>query len=471
MIRTTLLFLFVAYFSVYAWKNWFISLCAAILLMAVIQHPDFPNSIGGVQGANPWNVLILSVVMAWAARRSDDGYRWDLPRGIGAMLFGTFLVIIVGVLRLLSENRSPDLTLGTVISEQLINTIKWIVPSILLFDACRTRRRVAIAIGVILCLYFLLAVQVIRWMPIGSLGGGDDLASRASKTIQNEVGYNRVTLSMMLAGASWAAMATIPILRKNSHRIMLFTAGGIIAFGQALTGGRTGYVTWIAVGLLLATLRWRKLLLLIPVVLIIIGVTLPSVRDRMFQGFGGQEGNFTSETSAYEMTSGRDIAWPLVIEQIGKSPMFGYGREGMITSGLFDYLLNVYGESFPHPHQAYLQILLDNGFVGFFMFMPFFFYVAWISIPALLNRNDPLICAVGCVTFCLLFSLLIGAFGGQTFYPREGAAGLWAAMGLMLRIHVNLRRARETGDPIFPDSLPASWFVDNTDSLEYSESV
>ncbi|MEI6916301.1 MAG: O-antigen ligase domain-containing protein, partial [Armatimonadota bacterium] len=195
MIRITLLLLLVAFFSIYAWKDWFVSLCAAVLLLAVVQHPDFPNSIGGIQGANPWNVLMISVTLAWAARRGEEGHEWDLPPLAGWMLCACLAVVVVGVIRLLLNDYPTGETNATIISEYFVNTVKWVIPSLLLFDACRTRQRVLIALGIILCLYFLLAVQVIRWMPLSAVGSGNDLSSRASKITQNEIGYNRVTLS------------------------------------------------------------------------------------------------------------------------------------------------------------------------------------------------------------------------------------------------------------------------------------
>lgn len=460
---------FVAFFSVYAWKNWFASLCAAILLLSVIQHPDFPNAIGGIQGFNPWNVLILNVLLAWSTRRAEEGHEWDLPSLAGWMLFACLAVVVVGSVRLLFSSYPSGFTVGWILSEYLVNTVKWVIPSLLLFDACRTRQRAIIALGVIIGLYLLLSLQVIRWMPLSAIGGGDDLASRSSKMIQNEIGYNRVTLSMMLAGASWAALAAVPILKQNLHRLILLGAAGLIAFAQALTGGRTGYVTWIIVGILLAALRWRRLLLVMPLVLIVISIGFPAVRERMAQGFGGTEGHFTVDTSAYEVTSGRDIAWPAVIEEIRKAPLIGFGREGMVTTGIGARLMDDYGESFPHPHQAYLQILLDNGIVGLVLVLPLFLYVARHSLTQVLVRDDPLICAIGCTAFCLVLALMIGGFGGQTFYPREGAVGMWAAIGLMLRAHVNSRIAAEEGGPVFPDELPTKWFVDTMDEEQREE--
>lgn len=450
MIRISLLLLVVTFFSFYAWKNWFPSTCAAVLLMAVLQHPDFPNSIFGIQGLNPWNILLLSTLMAWLHRRGQEGLVWDLPRRASWMLVLALVVVVVGVIRLVAKE--PDeFSLGYIMSEDMINSVKWVLPGILLFDGCRTRKRLVIALGIIIGLYFLLAVQVIRWIPLSYATSGADLSYRASKMTQNEIGYNRVTLSMMLAGASWAALVAVILVRRNLHKLLILGSAGVIALGQALTGGRTGYASWLLVGVALSALRWRKLLIVIPVAVLVVFVALPGVRNRMLQGFGGQEGNFVVATSEYEITSGRNIAWPLVIEEIKKAPFFGYGRQAMTTTGLKADLLYELKESFPHPHEAYLEQLLDNGIIGFFLLMPIYFYALGRSVPLVLERSDPVVCVIGSAAFCLLLALMVGAFGGQTFYPREGAVGLWASIGLMLRVAVQRVHSLETGAPMFDD--------------------
>jgi hypothetical protein len=45
------------------------------------------------------------------------------------------------------------------------------------------------------------------------------------------------------------------------------------------------------------------------------------------------------------------------------------------------------------------------------------------------------------MALALILALLVAAFGSQTFYPREGAVGMWAAIGLMLRLMVEKQKA------------------------------
>ena len=54
--------------GLYAWKDWYKSLCALIVLMAFLEHPDMPRTMFSIQGLNPWNLLLLVIIVAWLAK-------------------------------------------------------------------------------------------------------------------------------------------------------------------------------------------------------------------------------------------------------------------------------------------------------------------------------------------------------------------------------------------------------------------
>jgi O-antigen ligase len=128
------------------------------------------------------------------------------------------------------------------------------------------------------------------------------------------------------------------------------------------------------------------------------------------------------------------VAWPYVIEKIAESPWIGYGREAMMRTGLAAQLWLDFAESFPHPHNAYLQWLLDNGWLGFIPVMLFYLLVLRRSLVLLRDGRDPLFVAAGGMALALVGAWLVGGLGSQTFYPREGAVGMWCAMFVMLRV-------------------------------------
>src|SRR6185437_4351770 len=115
-----------------------------------------------------------------------------------------------------------------------------------------------------------LAVQVVRYVGIHPDFSGSELSGRAARIIEKNVGYDRVDMSMMLSGASWAALAFSNLMERWWLKWGVRGAAFVILFGQAMTGGRMGYVTWGVIGLALCVLKWRKLLPLIPLAAVIV---------------------------------------------------------------------------------------------------------------------------------------------------------------------------------------------------------
>lgn len=462
MIRLSLLALYIAGASAYAFKDWYKSLCALILLLAVVEHPDMPKTMFGIQGLNPWNLLLVAVVAGWLRARSEERLTWNMPRHINVLLLAYLGVILLGFARMIASPDLLDASVASLVSEKLINSIKWVVPGLLLFDGCRSRDRLLMGLAAVLGVYFLLGVQVIKWMPLGYAISGDALSERSLKILVNEIGYHRVNISAMLAGASWAIFATRPLGLERRHRVALVLAAGSVVYAQALTAGRAGYVTWAAIGFLLCAARWRRYLLVAPVAVVAVLIVAPGVAQRMLEGFTAEsrDTNLRLEAAearnlganqdavgpdAYTITAGRTVIWPYVVEKIGEAPLFGYGREAMVRTGLTGFLALRLGEAFGHPHNAYLELLLDNGLVGFIIIIPFYLIVLKRSLSLFVDSRHPAFTAVGGATLAIVLSLLIAGLASQTFYPREGWMPMWCLIGLMLRVSVERPRWKSAG--------------------------
>lgn len=183
MIRLTLLMAAVGFLTFYAWKDWYKALCGLIVLMAVIEHPDMPKALFGIQGANSWNLLLFVVLLAWATQRRREGLTWDMPHSVRALLMLYGAVVLIGFLRLIFDRSGLEEDgIAYVISEHLVNTVKWTIPGLLLFDGARDRTRLLTGLACLLSIYVLLGLQVIKWMPASVAFSGDDLAGRSLKT-------------------------------------------------------------------------------------------------------------------------------------------------------------------------------------------------------------------------------------------------------------------------------------------------
>jgi len=443
-LRHLALYAVVAGLSIYAWKDWFKSLCGLILMMAVIHHEDMPTTMMGIQGLNPWNMVFISTLMAWIAGRHSRGHAWDMPRHVYVLLLMYLGVIVVGWFRaVFDRSHIESYPLGSLISEELINTIKWVLPGILLFDGCRTRHRVRMALTCILVMYFLVSVQVINRVPFESAFGGDSYTNRMRLKACNSVGYSACDTSTMLAGISWAIIATLTWVKEKKHQLLLLTVAGIVTLGQALTGGRAGYVAWGVTGLVMCLLKWRKYLILAPVLMILLPVVFPGAFERMCSGFGEIDAAGRETVDEDELGSGRFALWPIVISKIEESPLLGYGRLAMQRTGLYDFTAIELEEAFPHPHNMYLETLIDNGMLGSIPIWVFWGMILLYS-ARLFRSDNRLYTAVGALALSTVMAQLVAGMGAQHFYPRESTTGMWAAVFLALRVYVEEKRAQMT---------------------------
>ncbi len=460
--RVYVLWLVLLVLSIYAWKDWYKSLCGLILLMAVLEHKDMPRTIFDVPGLNPWNLLFFIVLLAWMFRRRREQLRWDLPRVPAVLLLLGLGVLLFGFIRLVADRQRliEEASIAGLVSDYVFNPVKWVVVGLLLFDGCRTRRRLLLGLASICALYFFISLQVIRWViPSGALSGSD-LSSYTVRMLQREMGYHRNDLSVMLAGASWALLAMLPLIRSMRYRAALILGGFVILFAQVLTGGRGGYLAWYGVGLTLGLVRWRRYLVLAPVIAFLVISLVPSVANRALLGISENTQTGSEEIDVDELTAGRSLIWPRVIDQISESPFIGYGRAAMQRTGLSAWYAASQGDEdawINHPHNAYLEILLDCGLVGFLVALALYAYLLAVALSLVRDRHSPVFLAVGGIALSLILAQLIGSFTGQSLYPREATLGMWCAFGLLLRVSVqrssalansrSRKRTRHTTDP------------------------
>jgi len=467
MIRYTLLLLVILYLSTHAFKDWYRSLCGLVVLMSVVERYDMPRQMLGITGLNPWNILLLFVLLTCFINARKEQLKWDFPRPTGALLLVFFAVVVIGFMRMAGDfsqlqqffigvgRASPELK--SYIVDDLLNSMKYALPGLLMFYGCITRNRLLWGISACLLASFILGVQIIKWMPIGQLANAELLSDRALRVLDRAIGYHRVDLAAMMAGASWGFFVVRSLATTQLKAWALTGAGVVLILSLALTGGRTGYGTWLILAIIFTVLRWKRLILLIPVAVMIVIAVVPAVRDRMFYGFSqGSEGSgvvYEDEgANMKQITSDRILIWEIVVDRIGKKPLVGYGRHGHFLSGAGQEMRDTYGErkAFPHPHNAYLELVLDNGLLGAIPIFFFFFLVSRYSVRLFTDQRSKTLMACGGFALASITGQLIASIGGQSFYPRAGVVIMWCSIGLALRAYVFLQKL---GDDPTPDAM------------------
>ena len=425
--------------AAYAWRDWFPAACGLVLMMVGVNHPDLPREVFGIPGLNLWNVLLLGALPTWLIGRRREGLSWDMPPVAVAMLTAYVAIICVSFSRLALDPGPVTLSTGELVGEYILNPLKYLVPGLMIFDGARTRSRVWLSMAAVLAVFVILALLVVKWVPLSDAASGGELGSRALRRLDQETGHHRTSLSVMLAGASWALLAARSLVRSRWASLGLAGGACFVAFAMALTGGRGGYLAWMCVGLVLCLVRWRLYLLLAPIAVSIVLSVAPGVRGRALEGISGDD-DPSAPVDTAELSAGRLAVWPYMIAKIGESPVVGFGRLGYQRSGLYAFVAAEVDSSFPHPHSAYIEWLLDNGWLGMAPMLVLYGLVLVLSLILFADSRHPFFAAVGGATFALVFAQIVGSWTGRSWYPNEETATMWATVGLMLRVWVERAR-------------------------------
>lgn len=121
----------------------------------------------------------------------------------------------------------------------------------------------------------------------------------------------------------------------------------------------------LAIPFALPFMGLRRVVMLVLLIIGVLGallVTYAPIKEKMVYG----DASMSDVLSSPEVvrTSGRLVAWELMWENIRLKPVLGHGANA--SEG---FLVKRYSEAFAHPHNDYMRILFDYGWVGLLIFL------------------------------------------------------------------------------------------------------
>lgn len=453
MIRYALLGMYVSFFCAYAFKDWYRALLGLLFLVAFMERPDMPEAMFGIPGLAPFNILLVFVVLGYLGQRSQEVSHWQAPAKNGMFLWGLVVILGIGVLRMVADLGASYDTAhalgvdfrqgrGEVIFEYFATTIKWAVPGLLVMAGCNSEKRLKETMLVMMLVVALLALQVLRTMPLTMIADGYALQKRAVRVMDRDLGFHRNQLGVWMASGFWFVWLYMTELADRTRKIWMFVLAMFIFFALIMTGSRGGLLCWGLTGCIFAWVRWRKLLLLGPAIVLVAVMLVPALQERVTQGLSPDDMSSYVKDDAIEgrtlglaaASSGRTIFWAYSIPKIMEKPLFGWGRRGFMRSGITLELFDTYDRSMAvnHPHNAYIQIVFDNGFIGGLFVVAYFLWLASRSY-GMFKANDRTTRLVGGLGLAWICTFLISGVTASTFYPNEGSIFLWAVMGLVAK--------------------------------------
>ncbi len=192
---------------------------------------------------------------------------------------------------------------------------------------------------------------------------------------------NHATQGMLFSVAMFASLVLLrfPFSPQFAHPWLLKLSAGLLSLNIILvTPGRSGYLAFIVLITVFIFFGIQKrikavLLLVAPLVILALILASPVAKNRVFLGIEEMK---TYEQSPELTSMGvRVVMWKNTIALLKRfeHPVFGYGTGGFKTA----YIQQVAGEKgwqgkpVGDPHNQYLRIFVEYGFLGLIIFLLF----------------------------------------------------------------------------------------------------
>jgi O-antigen ligase len=399
-----------------------------IVLVGMATTHLFPYSLMGIPGLNPLNIVIAATLLSYVMR----GQQLALLAPRPLLWLYAVPILIAGWLGVDHWDEIPSFFFETesvnfssawgYFRESAIRPLLAVVVGMLVAAAvARSEKpeRFIIALGVSVS---IVALLVIGFVVASGVHWGT-LASASSRRFFEEIGVHSNALGRLFAVAYGLLLFVWWETRSPRLKTFLFAALGLAAFAMVLTFSRGAFLGFFLVNAIFLAWKFnaRTVALALIAGLVCVALAPEYLWNRITFGF---------DHDANAVSANRiDGIWLPLLPEVMKSPLWGNG----IGSTLWAYP-NQIGSMDPvgHPHNAYLEAVLDMGIAGLVLLLAYFWHV-WKKFRAL-GSNAHLSPEMrgffqgACVA---LLCFLLTGWSGSSLRPTPDFAFLWIAIGMM----------------------------------------
>lgn len=405
----------------------------AVLLLVMLPVEGsylFPHSVFGVTGLNPLNLVLAATGVSYLVR--GYGLKNVLPAKLGWLF--VVPIVIAGFIgsRHVDEVYPYFYEVEVIhftdalgyLRDVLLKPLLTVAAALLIGQAVMKSKKVESFL-----VPFIVSVWVMSVMAIGyvaaegvSLGA---LALSSSRTFFSALGMHANDLGRLYAVAYALLLFTWGETKDARLKSLLFVTMGVLTLALLLTFSRGAIVGWVGVNVLFLVWKFNARTLGLAFLGAGIGLLfMPgALISRMSMGLvGGGDVN--------EFSAGRvEEIWVPLLPELFKSPLWGNGLDStMWAKALWaEMMLPV-----THPHNAYIQAILDMGLIGMGLLLAYYWHVYRTCRDLGSNANlSPTMRGFyqGAVAGLLCF--IVTGFAGSSLRPAPEFTFLWIAIGMM----------------------------------------
>jgi O-antigen ligase len=276
---------------------------------------------------------------------------------------------------------------------------------------------VAIAIGACLLAFVEFAFIAMSGVNLGYL------ASPRARAFFQGIGSHANELGRVFTMAYALLLFTWWDTKHEAGKLGLFVVLGILTLAILLTFSRNAFLGFLLINALFLVWKFnaKKLALAVLGTAVAAALAPGAVYRRLSYGF---------DTGADAVSAGRiDGIWLPLLPETLKSPLWGNGIDSIMWS---QPMLNGSIEFVGHPHNAYLQAVLDMGLIGLVLLLAYYWHV-WKGFRALGSNAylSPVMRGFFQGACAALVGFAVAGMSGGSLRPQPENIFLWIAIGMM----------------------------------------
>jgi O-antigen ligase len=369
------------------------------------------------------DLLFLAMLVGWLLSSLGQGEKLFARSRLNGILFLMIGYTFISVLQ--GSSYLKEATLFNVSMDRVQDWKNFcLLPMLffLTFNNIRDRRwiwRTVVLMGLVMVIMDYYLLQQLSWYT--EIVSRDKIRGTFVFLGPNEIAafYTQYTFLLLCLFFS---------MRRSRLKYALLALIGANLFCILFLFSRGAYLA-TAVGLFFTFLIKRKRWL-IPLLLILFfwNTALPEkVRTRIEM----THNEYGQLDASAEM---RLVVWEHSLDLIQRNPLTGVGY------GVFRYL----GLELGDTHNIYLKILVEQGIIGFLIFLILIFKLFWEGIILYRKDEDPLAKGLGLGLSMCVLALLVNNFFGDRWTYMEVSSNLWVFAALVARLNLTREEAPET---------------------------
>jgi O-antigen ligase/polysaccharide polymerase Wzy-like membrane protein len=405
-----------------------------ILLLPISRSNVFPHAMFGITGLNPFNLLLIATLGSCLLSGLSDG---SLRRFIPRPLLWLYIVpiLVAGALgsRHVGDIAPNFFVFGIAdfhdaagyLNELVFKPLLTVIFALLVGAAVSKSEKPERFLILALISIWVMGAMVIVFVLLSGVGLKQLASSGEARNFLSVLGLHANDLGRLYVIAYALLVFTWAESKEAGLRLVLFASMGLVAAALVLTFSRGAFLGFVVVNMLfLLWHRSAKTLILIGLMAAAPLLLPDAVYDRITSGSG--EG-------LNAVSAGRvEWIWLPLLPEVLRSPIYGNGLGSILWSEAMHRADGITILPVGHPHNAYLQALLDMGIAGLVLMCAYFAHV-WKGIRVL--SVDPALspelrgfyrgAAAGLLTF------LVTSLTDSSLTPVPEQAFLWLAIGMM----------------------------------------